>query len=389
MRRLFENAGVFAGSGVRAGFVAIMAALILGGLAQSVFPFIQIAPLEEFRSPAPRPKVVDKLLHGDGRLAPDINAWFDDRMGFRAVLTRLANQIDYSVFSYSKKVVIGAGGWLFSPEYMQATIKFAQASGLVRERANIFAVKKYLDRKNIRLVIVSVPAKEIIYSDKLPASAPTLPSVTEFDNFTAFLREHDNTDWIYVDGRDVVKREQAKSFDLYYRTDPHMTAFGNLLVAREMVNRIAIAEHVAWRWNPEFTFSPTTFDGAAYARFLGIFSSVAETNMFPSPSAMTNPATPTPDGFFDKTPPEPFETIFHSKVGTSKLPQTLLFGSSFVDWYVALGAFSNFESIYRVRGDIMRLETALRAIPPGTRYFIFHFWDQHLSQLNYVNIPKD
>ena len=116
-------------------FVGIITAAIVVTLFQTLVPVIKIRPLDEYRKPAPLPDIIGKIAHGDGRIAGDINAWFDDRMGFRSILTRVANQIDYSIFGYSKKVLIGKDGWLFDPDFFTAALTFSRANdNLAAER---------------------------------------------------------------------------------------------------------------------------------------------------------------------------------------------------------------------------------------------------------------
>jgi hypothetical protein len=91
----------------------------------------------------------------------------------------------------------------------------------------------------------------------------------------------------------------------------------------------------------------------------------------------------------DKSPAQPFEAIFHNRTNHSALPSTVLFGSSFLDRYLLVGAYSYFKDIYRVRGTSNQIGQALRAIPPGTRYFVFEFYEPHLPALRQAQIPGD
>ena len=60
--------------------------------------------------PIPSPRL---LLQANGNFADGLNAWFDDRVGFRDLFIRTKNQIDYSLFATSRKVYVGKDGWLF------------------------------------------------------------------------------------------------------------------------------------------------------------------------------------------------------------------------------------------------------------------------------------
>jgi hypothetical protein len=69
-------------------------------------------PIEERRAASPFPPG-QLLTATNGDFAAQLNKWFDDRVGFRDPFIRAKNQIDYTLFHASKKVYVGANGWLF------------------------------------------------------------------------------------------------------------------------------------------------------------------------------------------------------------------------------------------------------------------------------------
>jgi len=132
---------------IKLAFVATIVGFVLLTVVQSLTPFLPIAPLNEYRRPAPAPDAVGTLVHGDGRLASGINRWFDDRIGLRPFLTRLANQIDYSVFGYSRKVLIGRDGWLFERGTLDGLVfNERTAQDIELDRQKIDALAAFLRR---------------------------------------------------------------------------------------------------------------------------------------------------------------------------------------------------------------------------------------------------
>src|ERR1700733_3263711 len=71
-----------------------------------------VTPLEERRAPNPFPSP-PLLLGTTGEFATALNNWFDDRVGFRDLLIRTKNPIEFKFFKTSKKVYVGSNGWLF------------------------------------------------------------------------------------------------------------------------------------------------------------------------------------------------------------------------------------------------------------------------------------
>lgn len=375
---------------VKLTFIGTLAALILLTSVQSFLPFLPMPPLQEFRKPAPPPDVIDTIINGDGRLASGINAWFDDRVGFRSILTRTANEIDYSLFGYSKKILIGKDGWLFDRSIVGTIINQArQGNDLEVELAKLDEVVEFLKRRDIRLIIISTSAKETLYGDLLPAHSPRRPTITKLQIYRTALKARNGRDWLYIDSDDILKAAQPDEPPAYFRTDPHLTAFSNYLVARTLVNEIAKMEGTDWRWNPGLQLFPEKVDYGSDLRFLSVFSDVSEVALFPKLEAHYSPDRPPPGEFFVKPPPRPFELFFHNRTDRPKLPSIVLFGSSFLDWMVTLGVYSNFKDVYRMRGKSEAIGTALEAIPPGTRYFVYQFWEPDIDKLQQARIPSE
>lgn len=386
---LLKFLGVFSKRGAQFRFVGIVAALTLAGLIQTFVPFIKQRPLDEYRKPADRPHVIQKLFHGDGRLAPDINAWFDDSMGFRAILTRLANQIDYSVFNYSKRVLVGNDGWLFDRDYFASAIAVSRGSGQpATEREKMVQVSEFLKRRNIQLIVISTPAKETVYREFLPSGVPKVPAVSEFQKFRDFLKAGDGHGWSYIDSQDIYTPLKSSN-QLYFRTDLHATTYGSFVIAKELVNRIAEMGYAGWKWDPYLDVEPNTQPNGSNFRFMAVLSNFAEPVLELKPYARRTESNPSPEEKFEKPPSQPFETVFHNETNRPTLPRTVLFGSSFLDRFLLMGAYSNFKDVFRLRGGGGDIGAALRAIPPGTRYFVFQFWEPHFSHLRGAQIPSD
>jgi hypothetical protein len=375
---------------VRLAFIGVIGFLVAVVLLQNLTPFVPVRALDEYRKPAPAPDIIGKIVKGDGRVAAAINAWFDDRLGFRPILTRIANQIDYSLFGYSKKVLIGRDGWLFDPVNLEASISQARnPDGLRIELARLGAAAAFLERRNIRLVIISTPAKETIYGEMLPSRVPHRPAKDGFQELRSILKARDGRDWLYIDSQDILTAAKNDGAALYFRTDLHLTAFADLLIAKALVNRIAASQGIAWRWEPRIDMRPEKVEDGSNSRYLSVFSGTPELVEYPTPEARHSPDHPRTDEAFQTSPPEPFELVFHNQNPSPRLPAIVLFGSSFVDRYVTLGAYTNFKDVYRVRGTSDRLGEALRAIPPGTRYFVYQFWEPHLTTLQAAQIPQE
>jgi hypothetical protein len=371
-------------------FVVVTAGLVLFTIVQSLTSFPPVAPLKEYRRPAPAPDVVAAWVHGDGRAAAGINAWFDDRIGLRPLLTRFANEIAYSVFGYSRKVLIGKDGWLFERATTDALVSHERLmQDLELDRQKLDALSAYLHRRDIKLIVISTPAKEATLTDLLPADAPHLPSKRRFERLRELLKAGDGKRWLYIDSKDVLEKAHIGVNEMYYRTDLHMTAEATEPIVHALLDRIAESEGMAWRWQARMDYIPDTFDTGAALRFLSVFTYPSEHSTATKHELRYSPDRPLPGEVVVNPPPAPFEFVLHNSSPSARLPPTVLYGNSFLDLYLVFGAYSNFKDVYRVRHGAGKLEPTLRAIPPGTRYFVYQFWELHSTVLRDATIPPE
>jgi hypothetical protein len=349
---------------------------------------VKVKPLDEKRVLAPFPDVIGRYLHGDGRLSGSINQWFDDHVGFRPLFIRIKNQIDYSLFSYSSRVLIGRSGWLFEPGLLNGKVANDRAGqlGQAKLQNQFVALAAYLARRNVRLVIVSNPIKATIYPQFLPSNAPYFPQNGQFEKLRNFLKQE--AGWTYVDGEDVMST--CKPHQLFYRQDIHITVPAADCFAKEIVSRIAIAEDKpATFWNPNFTYHPQGGEFGGLISFMSLLVDPTET--YDVPDGDFRPGQSTPEGSFVDDPQHFFESIYQTNIPfwQTKLPPILLYGNSFVDFYLQSGMYFQFQEVYRVRSNGIPVEEMLHKIPINTRYVIVQFLEAYLTDFMTYNIPSN
>jgi hypothetical protein len=338
-----------------------------------VFPIAHIRPLEEKRRLAPFPDIIGKYLHGDGRVSTAINQWFDDHLGFRPLLVRVKHQIDYSLFAYSDKVLIGRDGWLYDPSFLDAVIRNERGGEAQAKRIEdrFIALARFLAQRQIRLVILSNPMKETIYPQFLPFDAPHIPANTEFQKLRLFLRGR--TDWIYIDGQEALPA--CGDYRFFHLMDIHMTPQGTYCYAKLVVDRIAAAEHRDSPWNGQFEFRPEISSAGGLADYLSVLSSPSAVAYVPSKMYDTEHSPV--EGYFESDLPPGYRWIYHTRepYRNGKLPRTVQFGNSFSDHFLSAGMFLYFDDLYSARGTGEELDLVLPSLPPGTRYFVYQFFE--------------
>jgi len=366
-------------------FICFAAFCLIAPLLQTIHPVFRslVRPLDERREPGPFPPL-GLLLGTNGDFARDLNAWFDDRVGFRALFIRMKNQIDYSLFSTSHKVQIGKDGWLFDGGNVYG-IENLSAIELAALENRFTTLAQRLHEKGIRLVVVGYPDKTQIYPDKISERMPPVPVGGNFDKLRHFLASQPSL--TFIDAKALLQRERTRTTEhLYAVTDPHPTEAGQIPVAKEIVTQIAKLEgrpDMPWR---DFKFQHGTFPNwGAEARFLAVLRPVYEPD-YPTVTDGAAIGGNEPDGKWiiadrvaldraDNGVGRPFDWEFRSNpdLCPQRLPGTVLFGNSFSDFYWALGLQHYFCFIRRTRDPMSRFKLFYETMPPDTKYMIFQF----------------
>lgn len=373
---------------IQQAIVCVFAAMVVFPLVQMIYPVIRISPIEENRTLAPAPDVFKIIFNGDGRVAAELNRWFDDRIGFRSLFIRLRNQIDYSLFSHSDKLYIGNDGTLFHRANLDAIVAYERGGEAWQQavRAKFTALAHYLSRRDIRLVIVSNPAKETEEADRLPPDAPRLPADTQFHKLRRFLASR--PEWIYVNGQDYIGK--CGDDPPFYRTDIHSTMPVDYCIAKEVVSRIAVAEgRPATFWNPSFTYYRKNGFSGNLASVMAVL--IKPTESIELPHTLYHSALSVPEGTFSADPDGFFETVYrtHEALRGDKLPPMVLYGNSFAAGYLRSGIYFQFAEVHSVRSNGIPVEAALRNLPPSTRYMVVQFFEPFLGDFLQYQIPEE
>jgi alginate O-acetyltransferase complex protein AlgJ len=207
------------------------------------------------------------LLNANGDFASGLNAWFDDRVGFRDLFIRTKNQIDYSLFHTSRKVYVGKDGWLFDGGNQDIIDRFDAAQMATLEKRFV-ALAKLLSDRSIRLIVIGYPTKSRIYPEMVPRELPQIPVGGNDDKLRQFLAKQDTL--TFIDGQTLFEREKLQTKELIYaKTDMHPTETGQLPVVKEIIDRIARLEgRPDIRWDEKFTLLHIDWGTGGQGRFL-------------------------------------------------------------------------------------------------------------------------
>jgi hypothetical protein len=367
-------------------FIGCFALALVLPLLQTLYPIFGavVAPLEERRAPSPFPSP-RLLLATTGEFATALNNWFDDRVGFRDLFIRTKNQIDYTFFRTSKKVYIGSNGWLFLRGEGHAIAQLHD-DGLSALEESYAKLADRLREKDVRLIVVGYPSKSAIYPEMAPAELRAASHSDNYDKFRRFLA--DRTDLQFIDVEPLLRQERKETTEhLYYQTDMHVTPVADIPVVKKIVSTIAQTEgRLDVRWDETLTLQHGRWGNGVDARFLSVLSSPRE-EIPDFDGAYRIGATEADGNWFlpdshildraDDGNGRSFDWEFRAlpELCSQRLPGMVLFGNSFSDmlWYVGLHRYFCF--IRRARNPISRLKSFYDTIPPGTKYFIFQYYE--------------
>jgi hypothetical protein len=320
--------------------------------------------------------------------ADELNKWFDDRVGFRDLFIRAKNQIDYTLFRTSKKVYVGADGWLFYRYPADSIVNVSTSLSVLEE--SYLALASRLNERGIHLIVVGYPLKAAIYPEMAPSDIPARPRGGTYDKFRSFLSTR--TELTFIDAEEIMKGLKATSSELLYaKGDLHATLFAQRAIVKEIVDRAAQVEgrpdihwdekmtltHLRWRTegierNALAVLFPPREDIPIFEGLYTIGGQEPDGNWFLPDPKVVNRA--------DDGVGRPFDWEFHSlpELCPQRLHGMVLFGNSFSDYYWALGLQRYFCFIRRARNPISRFKTFYETMPADTRYFIFQYYEPWL-----------
>jgi hypothetical protein len=366
---------------------AAFLALLFLPVIQALYPLFPVKPLDEKRAPSPFPHIEDLYAKTSDELAAGVNAWFDDRIGFRDFFIRLKNQIDYSLFGTSTKVLIGRGGWLYRRSILDHKIAVERSSpSRLAEVARLFDwLQDYAKARDMTLVVVSYPDKATLYPEQMAASFPRLPKHPNYQRIRDYLRGKPGL--IYIDGEPIL-REESRRHRVFYKTDLHPAFYGNIAMASAIVNRLAGAMgRSGVRWKEHFEAGVFPWPGGYEANAMPrlepqseeIDSSAKQYELFRDTGetawTTTAPTTWVP-GIGER---QVFDWMVRAKDGGKHLlPPAALFGNSFSDSWFSLGIQRYFAEIRRSRTPPERLFPFLEAMPAHVKILIYQYYEPYL-----------
>lgn len=202
----------------------------------------QVRPVNENRVLAARPEgEITQLFTSDGSYGTAIEAFYNDRFGYRDLMIRTKNQICYSVFDMTPGVYVGDDGYM---SYQSLVSKVQVSNEKMSEEdmdkmvESFESIVNYLDEKEIGFFFMLAPQKNEVFPERtesFPVQRPT-PNAYErlCDKFKSSNILADN----FIDAETILY-EAEDFYPTYYKTDFHWNGYGATVVYNEVVNACA------------------------------------------------------------------------------------------------------------------------------------------------------
>ena len=171
-----------------------------------------------------------------------IEAWFNDRFGFRKRLVRLHSKWKRDLFKDSSlaDVIVGRDGWLFYGggrmiDNHRGTSLFS-TNDLRAWQELLEARRDWLARRGIRYLFVVAPNKESIYPEQLPEWLATPGPTRKLDQFIHHMRAHSTVEVLDLRPALLAAKRDART---YLLTDSHWNALGAFAGYQAVVRAIS------------------------------------------------------------------------------------------------------------------------------------------------------
>lgn len=99
--------------------------------------------------------------------------------------------------------------------------------------SNLNRQKELAESKGAKFVLLLLPNKETVYSEKMPTYIKRADTVTREDALVEYLKENTDIDVIYT--KDSLAKYKDKC-QLYYKTDTHANMAGSLVILSDLLN---------------------------------------------------------------------------------------------------------------------------------------------------------
>ncbi|MCX6272401.1 MAG: hypothetical protein NTU44_14540 [Bacteroidetes bacterium] len=208
-------------------------------LAENLTGIIPIRPLNgDFKTPA-QPNFT-KTGWFAGSFQDSSRQFLENTIGFRNVLVRCNNQLDFSLFNkaHAEGIVIGKDNNLFEKDYIRAYLggDFIGELAVEKKLRRLKYLQELFKTKGKNLILVFEPGKASFSPEFIPDNFYDLYPPGR-SNYQAFVEKARELNINYLDFNDWFKKMKPTApYPLYPKTGVHWSAYGMILAADSLLH---------------------------------------------------------------------------------------------------------------------------------------------------------
>lgn len=216
-------------------------------LAVLFLPFFQeqtnwfsLKPLKGHIETVPKPAWEMKKWFTEN-LQQEFQAYVTSRLGFRTLLIRINNQLDFSLFKtpHANEVIVGKNDYLFENNYIKDYTgeDFIGEEQLDERLARLRFIQQALKQKNIDLLVIFSPGKASFYPEYIPDRYhPEKRAISNYQYFSSGAAELGlNT----IDfNQYFIQMKDTVSWPIYPKCGIHWSVYGMALCADSLFRYI-------------------------------------------------------------------------------------------------------------------------------------------------------
>ncbi len=235
----------------------LTALLLFASALQQATGLFHFKELNGVTEDAPKPKV-SFASFVDGSLQDSIETYLMQHYGFREPLTRLNNQLRWSLFRYSQveedqRIAITPDNWIFEPwtveEYYQSRVYYDSIDYSEKlykdfedEAQRLLELQQLLEPYGTHLFVALIPGKELVCSEHMPKNTQYFfdKKTTAYEFYRTRFKELGVN---HIDlGEWFVQMKDTVSYPLFPQTGTH---WSNLAAIHSADTLIRYMEHLS------------------------------------------------------------------------------------------------------------------------------------------------
>ncbi|WP_211923324.1 alginate O-acetyltransferase AlgX-related protein [Duganella radicis] len=302
----------------------------------------QVPPVEELRPLAALPEIKD--WWPVERYYSRFERWFSDHLGWRNLMIRGKNELDYRLFNSSTRVYFGKDGELYGRNLIDNEMPATEQLLADPARAQavydgVLAFSEQLRQQGVTMLLVAPIQKQYYTRERLPSFAPQVPDDSHFmalyQRLKAAPRLH------FIDVKRHLDQNRDK-FPIFYKQDFHWTDLSAMVVAADVTDSIARLEGSPLRWRHAMQpdYQPFVGSEARFAARLNLKEQVIEPQLKQTwtPRHHDTPAAANSG----------WEFSTDALDDPALLPATCMYGNSFSDGMLRAGLTEHFSQFHKL-----------------------------------------